>query len=104
MRRVLLLAVHWAIIINFLIEIVYAGHMVFNVIAPEGGGPLMGRAAEFPFEKMMTRRLYASEAWIAITGLSLYLAITEIGPRMWKLTRRADAVHPASFSNRDGES
>ena len=30
----------------------------------------------------MTRRLYASETWIAIVGLSLYLAITEIAPRL----------------------
>ena len=31
---------------------------------------------------MVTRRLYAIECWIAIAGLSVYLAITEIGPRL----------------------
>lgn len=90
-KKGLLLVVHWAIIVNFAVEIIYAAHMVFNVIAPEGGGPLMARAADFPFEKMMTRRLYASEAWIAITGLSLYLAITEIAPRMWGLPSKIGA-------------
>jgi len=32
-----------------------------------------------------TRRLYAIECWIAIAGLAIYLAITEIGPRFWRL-------------------
>jgi hypothetical protein len=31
---------------------------------------------------MVTRRLYAIECWIAIAGLCIYLAITEIGPRL----------------------
>ncbi len=82
--RWLLHVVHWAIIVNFAVEIVYAGYMVFVVIAPAGGGPLMERAKTFPFEMMMTRRLYAVECWIAITGLAIYLAVTEIGPRLWK--------------------
>lgn len=72
---------HYGIIINFALEIGYAGYMVFVVIAPEGGGPLMDRALTFPFEQMVTRRLYALECWVAIAGLSIYLAITEIAPR-----------------------
>ncbi len=81
--RPLVLALHWGIIINFLIEIIYAGYMVFTVLAPDsGGGPLFDRALEIPFEHMTTRRLYAIECWIAIAGLSIYLAITEIGPRL----------------------
>ena len=76
------LVVHWAIILNFAVQIGYGAYMVFVVVAPEGGGPLMGRANAFPFEQMLTRRLYASETWIAIVGLSLYLAITEIAPRL----------------------
>ncbi len=81
--RPLILGLHWVIIINFLIEIVYAGYMVFTVLAPDsGGGPLFERALEIPFEHMTTRRLYAIECWIAIGGLSIYLAITEIAPRL----------------------
>ncbi len=78
----LLLVLHWAIIINFVVEIAYAGYMVFAVIAPEGGGPLLEKAKTFPFEMMMTRRLYAVEFWIAMAGLAIYLALTEIGPRL----------------------
>jgi hypothetical protein len=77
----LLRIVHYGIIINFAIEIAYASYMIFVVIAPEGGGPLMDRALTFPFEQMVTRRLYALECWVAIAGLSIYLAITEIVPR-----------------------
>ena len=33
-------------------------------------------------ETGLTRRLYAVECWLAIAGLSIYLAITEIGPRL----------------------
>ena len=82
--RTLLRVVHWAIIANFLFEIVYASYQVFVVFAPvgSGGGPLGKRALEIPFELMATRRLYAIEAWIAIGGLAIYLAITEIGPRL----------------------
>jgi len=77
-----LLMLHWGIIVNFALEIGYAGYMVFFVIAPEGGGPLMDKALTFPFEQMVTRRLYALECWVAIAGLSIYLAITEIAPRL----------------------
>ena len=73
---------HWIIILNLLIQIAYASYMVFFVVAPaEGSGPLLAAADTFPFDKMVTRRLYAIECWIAIVGLSIYLAITEIGPR-----------------------
>ena len=73
---------HWIIIFNLLIQIAYASYMVFFVVTPaEASGPLLGAAETLPFEKMVTRRLYAIECWIAIAGLSIYLAITEIGPR-----------------------
>ena len=73
---------HVLIIVNFLAEIFYVAYMVFFVVAPHGGiGPLGKAAAEFPFETMVTRRLYAIEGWLAIAGLSIYLAITEIAPR-----------------------
>ena len=87
MKRVGLLMLHWAIIINFLIEIVYAAYMIFNVLQPEvgGGGPLWERATSIPHELMVTRRLYAIEFWLAMGGLSIYLAITEIAPRLTTL-------------------
>ena len=78
-----LLALHAFIILNFLIEIIYASYMLFVVMAPEGhSGPLFGAARTLDADTMHTRRLYALENWIAIAGLSVYLALTEIGPRL----------------------
>ena len=80
---IILRLLHWLIISNLLIQIAYAGYMVFFEIVPAGSsGPLMGAAKNFPFEQMVTRRLYAIECWIAIVGLSLYLGLTEILPRL----------------------
>ena len=83
MKRILLLAIHWLIILHFLVEIAYTGYMVFEVLQPTsgGGGPLFSRATEIPFEQMVTRRLYAIECWVATAGLAIYLALTEIVPR-----------------------
>ena len=85
-----LYALHWLIILNFIVEILYAAYMVFVVVAPAEGGPLGSRAMEIPFEMMTTRRLYATEFWIATGGLAIYLALTEIGPRL-RAYREADA-------------
>jgi len=73
--------VHWVIIANFLVEIAYGAYMVFFVVTGSAPGPLFGEATQLPFEQMMVRRQYALETWVAIGGLSLYLAITEILPR-----------------------
>ena len=89
--RIALYALHWAIIANFVIELVYAAYMVFVVVAPPGGGPLGSRAMDIPFEMMTTRRLYATEFWLAMGGLAIYLALTEIGPRL-SAYRQADAA------------
>lgn len=72
--------IHRLIILNFLVEITYSFYMVFFVI---GGGkwPLMRRAVETPLEVILKRRLYAIEAWVAIAGLGVYLAVTEVLPR-----------------------
>ena len=83
-KYLVLMILHWVIILNFAVEICYATHMIFNVVAPEGGGPLLDQAKSFPFEMMVTRRLYAVECWLAIVGLSIYLALTEITPRLRK--------------------
>lgn len=75
---------HGFIIINFLIEIFYGFYMVFFVV---GGSrwPLMARATETPIEIILKRRLYAIEVWIAVAGLAVYLALTELLPRKLEL-------------------
>jgi len=88
-----LYVLHGLIIVNFVVEIAYAAYMVFVVVAPPGGGPLGSRALEIPFEMMTTRRLYATEFWIALGALAIYLALTEIGPRL-RAYREADAKTP----------
>jgi hypothetical protein len=81
--------VHVAIVANLLAEIAYAGWMVFFVLVPPGSGfaPLGRAALALPHDLMMTRRLYALEAWVAVAGLSVYLGVTEIAPRFWKRPR-----------------
>lgn len=74
-------ALHWIIIVNFALQIGYGFYMTFFVVTTGKIGPLASAATSIPFELMMTRRLYASETWIAISGLSIYLAITEFLPR-----------------------
>ena len=78
---------HWFIIINFLIEIFYGFYMVFFVV---GGGrwPLMARAIETPMEVILKRRLYSIEVWVAISGLVIYLALTEFLPRKFNFLAR----------------
>ncbi len=80
---------HYGIILNFVFQVLYGAYMVFFVVTPGGSGPLMGAAKTVPFELMMTRRLYASETWIAISGLAIYVAITEYLPRLISLQREA---------------
>ncbi|PKN57498.1 MAG: hypothetical protein CVU56_10890 [Deltaproteobacteria bacterium HGW-Deltaproteobacteria-14] len=79
--------VHWVIIVNLAIQVLYGAYMVFVVMRPEGvSGPLWAAANAVPHDLMMVRRAYASETWLAIVGLSLYLGVTEILPR--RLGRR----------------
>jgi len=75
--------VHGLVLLNFLTGMGYAAYVLFVVLAPEGGGgPLWSRAAEVPMELMARRRLYALEFWVAFAGFAVYLALTEIVPRM----------------------
>jgi len=77
--------IHWIIVVNFLIQIAYGSYMVFFEITPPGhSGPLFGASGKLDPELMMVRRAYALETWVALAGLSIYLAITEIGPRRWQ--------------------
>jgi len=81
--RIGLYVLHWFIIVNFLVEIVYGSWIIFVVLAPEGAsGPLFGAAATLPFELVAKRRMYAQEVWLALGGLAVYLALTEIGSRL----------------------
>lgn len=75
MKRKAWRVIHYLIITNFILEIVYSITMVFFVI---GGGkwPLLRRAVQTPVEIILKRRLYAIEAWIAIGALCIYLALT----------------------------
>lgn len=79
--------VHHVIIWNFVLQVGYGAYMVFFVVTAGTTGPLMGAAHAVPHELMVTRRLYAAETWIAIVGLSLYLGLTEIAPRVWRAAR-----------------
>jgi len=77
---------HWFIIINFLVGILYGFFMVFFAV---GGGryPLWMQAVDTPIEIILKRRLYAIEAWMATAGLAVYLAVTEYLPRKLKEMR-----------------
>jgi hypothetical protein len=73
-------ALHGFIILLFTTEILYGFFMVFFVV---GGGryPLFMHATRIPIEVILKRRLYGIEVWVAIAGLSVYLALTELLPR-----------------------
>ena len=93
LARNALYLLHVIIIANFLTGMFYAAYMVFFVVTPEESGPLWDRATSIPFELMMTRRLYAAEFWLTTIGLTVYLAITEIGPRLTRY-RSLDRTPP----------
>ncbi|MBW2458589.1 MAG: hypothetical protein JRI68_29085 [Deltaproteobacteria bacterium] len=75
---------HWVIIVNFVVNVIYGAYQVFFVLTPGGGqvGPLFGAANTIPPELVMLRRAYAAEVWLSIVGVCLYLAITEYLPRL----------------------
>lgn len=75
--------IHWFIVVNLIVNAIYAGAQVFTVlIVPGVDGPLRGAAATIPHELLVGRRLYALEAWVSFVGLALYLAVTEMLPRL----------------------
>lgn len=71
---------HWVIIINFALGILYGAYLTMFVFGG-GGIPLFGRASEAPIETILKRRLYSVETWVATSGLAVYLALTEMLPR-----------------------
>lgn len=84
-NKAILYILHYIIIISFVVQILYGAYQVFFVLSGGTAGPLFGGSTTMDHEMMVTRRLYAIETWIAITGLSIYLAITEINPRLKKI-------------------
>lgn len=81
-RKLPWMALHTVIILNFLFQIGYSGYKCLSF--PDGRvRVLFGEAQTLGFQEMVTRRLYAIETWIAIAGLCVYLALTEIAPRFW---------------------
>ncbi len=82
--------IHSLIIVNFVLEIIYSFYMVFFVI---GGGkwPLLRKAVETPMEVILKRRLYAIEAWVAVGGLCIYIAITELLPHKIRFAKVAES-------------
>jgi len=89
MKRRVWQVVHWVIIINFLVEILYMSYQVFVVMDPGTSGPLFGAARDMDMDFFLKRRLYAIETWVAIGGLAIYLAITEVRPRLQPAPREA---------------
>lgn len=89
----ILKVLHWIIILNFALGILYGAYLSMFVFGG-GGVPLFGRASQEPVEVILKRRLYSVETWIAISGLAVYLALTEIMPRRvagWLSGARAEA-------------
>ena len=74
--------IHWLLITIFAVQMMYGYYMVFFV--GSNPLPLFGRAAEMQPEDLILRRLYSIETWLAIGGLALYLALTEVLPRRLK--------------------
>jgi hypothetical protein len=82
--RVLRVA-HWAIIGNYMVNIGYGSYEIFFVLRPEGvrpGMPLGSSAQDVDPDMMAQRRGYAAEVWSSWVGLTTYVALTEVGPRI----------------------
>ena len=67
--------IHWAIVINFVISLIYSVYQIFVVMDPGTSGPLWGAATDLDFEYFLKRRLYAIEFWIQFVGFAIYMAI-----------------------------
>ena len=83
-RIMLKRGLHYLIIFLFLSELVYLSYIIFVVLQPEFGGvTLSANASKVDLELLTKRRLYAIEYWVAFSGFSIYLALTEFS-RLWK--------------------
>ena len=65
--------------VTFLYELIYVGYIIFIVLQHETGGiTLSDKVPSVDLEFLTKRRLYAIEFWIAFSGFSIYLSLTEI--------------------------
>lgn len=73
-----------AILLHFVLEVFYTGYETMIVLRPPGAGfgPLGAAAITISDSLFLKRRLYAIEHWIAFSGLALFLAVTEMLPRL----------------------
>lgn len=90
-RKLIWKIIHAIILLNFIIEIGYCTFMVFFVLNAGTSGPLFETVLTIDMDLFLKRRLYAIETWIAIGGLALYVAITELYPRF-----KRDMINQAS--------
>ncbi len=77
LKRIGWLILRIVIIANFIVEVFYGFYQIFFVLLPPGEKkePLMGAAKDVSPELMTKRRLFASETWIAVSGLAIYIAV-----------------------------
>ncbi len=87
MNKTVFKIIHYGIILHFLLQILYAGYVIFVVLRPEGAGmgPLAAAAADIDMTLLLKRRLYAIECWVATAGLVIYLALTSFRPMILEL-------------------
>jgi len=84
-EKILVYLLHYGIIIWTLSTILNSAYQMTFVYTVEGYSlTLLGASSQLDYETMMIRRAYALEAWVATMGLAIYLALTEIMPRMKK--------------------
>ncbi|MGC9350138.1 MAG: hypothetical protein ACP5JG_18505 [Anaerolineae bacterium] len=86
--------IHWVLIVIFAGQMAYGYYMVFFVGSHPL--PLFGQASDMPAEELVLRRLYSIETWLAIGGLAIYLALTEVLPRrlqtLWDQQRTRERI------------
>lgn len=77
---VIVCVIHAIVIVNFVLGIAYSCYQIFYVLQPaEIAGPLGVNALKIDSNVFFARRAYAIEAWVAISGFSVYIAIMTVG-------------------------
>ena len=85
-EKVILYLIHYGIIVWIFLTVLNSAYQIsFVYTVPGHSWPLMGESSGLDYETMMIRRAYAIEAWVAMVGLAIYLAITEINPRLKRI-------------------
>ena len=72
-QKMFIMSVHWFIMLNFFSNIIYSlNQMIF----------ISKIMTQDTFEKIVIKRLYTVEVYIALLGLGIYILLTEIMPRI----------------------